>query len=147
MALNIEDYLPVVKYNGLNTGKAFATTSSVLSSSATLGIGYATGAGGAVTQGTSKATGVTLNAVTGAITSHNASLAGAATVSFTLTHSAIAATDVVNVSVKSGASTGLYTVAVTATAAGSCQISITNVGSTASEVVVINFVIVKGVIS
>ena len=119
----------------------------ILSFGAGQGLGYATGAGGAITQLTSKATGVTLNTVCGAITTHNASLAGAASVSFTLTNSAIAATDVVLVSVKSGASTGLYTIAVTATGAGTCQITITNIGATAGEVIVINFAVHKAVIA
>lgn len=120
-------------------------TGNIASSSPSLGIGYSTGAGGAVTQATNKSTGVTLDKVSGSITMNNASLAGAATVSFTLTNSTIEATDVVVVSAKSGASTGKYTVAVTATAAGSCQISVTNVGSTAGEALVINFAVIKSV--
>lgn len=120
-------------------------TGSITSSSSSLGIGYSTGAGGAVTQATNKSTGVTLNTICGSITMNNASLEGNALVSFTLTNSSIAATDVVVVSVKSGASTGKYTATVTATAAGSCQITVTNIGSTASEAVVLNFAVIKSV--
>ncbi len=120
-------------------------SSGVVSTSPTAGIGYGTGAGGTVTQITSKATTVVLNKICGNVISHNASLAGAASVSFTLTNSTIAAGDVVVVGVKSGAATGLYTAAVTATAAGSCQITITNIGSTAGEVVTVNFSVQKAV--
>lgn len=132
---------------GVATGTSVAVSGLLTSSSATAQVGFATGAGGAVSQSTDKSTGVTLNTNCGAITMNNASLAGAATVSFTLTNSAIAATDVVVVSVKSGASTGLYTAAVTAVGAGSCVISVTNVGATASEVVVINFAVISAVSS
>jgi hypothetical protein len=114
-------------------------TGAVTTSSPTTAFGFATGAGDVVTQLTDKSTGVTLDTNCGSITMNNASLAGAATVSFTLTNSTIVATDVIVVSVKSGASTGLYTAAVTAVGTGSCVISVTNVGSTAGEVVVINF--------
>lgn len=130
---------------GVATGTSLAVTGLLTSSSPTANVGFATGAGGAVSQATNKSTGVTLNTNCGVITTNNASLAGAATVSFILTNSTIGVNDVVLVSVQSGASTGLYTVAVTATGAGSCQISITNVGATAGEVILINFVRVHSV--
>ena len=66
---------------------------SVFEAVAGKAIGYPRG--GAVTQATSKSTGVTLNKPCGAITMHNASLAGDAEVSFTVTNSEVAATDVV----------------------------------------------------
>ena len=50
--------------------------------------------GGTVTQATNKGTGVTLNTQSGQITMNNAALADAAEVSFTVTNSKIAATDV-----------------------------------------------------
>ena len=121
---------------------------AVVSKSATGGIGYSTGAGGAVAQATSKATGVTLNTVSGAITMNGAALATATAVSFTLTNSAIAATDVVVVSIKSGATAGAYNLSVDATAAGSAAISLRNLSAASlSEAVVINFAVVKAVIS
>ena len=116
---------------------------SVFEATAGKAIGYTSGLGGAVTQATSKSTGVTLNKACGSITMHNASLAGDAEVSFTVTNSEVAATDVVNVSVKSGATTGKYLVFVTATAAGSFEITVSNVGSTAGEAVVLNFAVLK----
>lgn len=109
-------------------------------------LGYGTGAGGTVTQATSKSTGVTLNKVSGQITMNAAALASYAAASFTLTNSTIAATDVVMVNIASGATAGAYTVTVDAVAAGSCRISVFNatVGSL-SQALVLNFVVFKGV--
>lgn len=112
----------------------------------TVGIGYVTLAGGAVTQATSKATAVTLAKVCGAITMDAASLAANTAVSFTLTNSTIAATDVVNVAIKSGATAGAYVVMVDATAAGSCRISVRNMTAGAlAEAIVLNFAVIKAV--
>jgi len=108
-------------------------------------IGYVKG--GAVTQGTSKATGVTLNQPCGQITTHDASLAGGAEVSFTVTNSEVAATDVVMVCVGSGASTGTYIASVSAVAAGSFDVTLSNVGTTAGEALVLNYAVVKAAAS
>lgn len=109
-------------------------------------VGYGTGTGGAVTQITSKATGVTLNKRCGQITMNNASLSAAAEVSFTLTNSVIAATDVVMICIGSGATAGAYNVQCDAVAAGSCRISIGNISSgSLGEAIVLNFVVVKAV--
>lgn len=131
------------------TAAAITGSGLISSTSATGGIGYATGAGGVVTQATNKSTGVTLNTVTGQITMNNASLAGQTEVSFTLTNSAIAATDVVLVSIASGATANSYVVGVAATAAGSCVIQLGNVtlATALGEAVVLNFVVIKGVTS
>jgi hypothetical protein len=107
-------------------------------------IGYSTGTGGTVTQITNKATGVTLNRRCGQITMNNASLAAAAEVSFTLTNSVIAATDVVYTCIASGATAGAYNTQVDAVGAGSCRISIGNKSSgPLSEAIVLNFVVIK----
>ena len=58
--------------------------------------------GTSVTQATNKSTGVTANTATGVITLNNAALAAAAEVSFTVTNSEVAATDVVVVNHASG---------------------------------------------
>ena len=109
-------------------------------------VGYSTGTGGAVTQITSKATGVTLNKRCGQITMNNASLSAAAEVSFTLTNSVIAATDVVMVCVGSGATAGAYNIQCDAVATGSCRISIGNMSSgSLGEAIVLNFVVIKAV--
>ena len=117
------------------------------SDSATAGVGYATGAGGVVTQLTSKATGVTLNKICGTITMDAATLAHQTPVAFTLTNSAIAATDVVAVSVKSGGTAGAYLVSAGAVAAGSCSITLFNcqTAGNLSEAVVLSFAVIKAV--
>jgi hypothetical protein len=109
--------------------------------------GYTTGIGGTVTQITSKATGVTLNKVSGQITMHDAQVSRNSGVSFTLTNSFIAATDVVIVNIASGATPSAYTATVDAVAAGSCVIHLHNhlTGTDLSEAVVLNFVVIKGV--
>ena len=109
-------------------------------------LGYGTGAGGTVTQTTSKSTPVVLNKPCGQITMNNAALATSTSVSFTLTNSLIAATDVVRVSIASGATAGAYSVTVDATAAGSCRISVRNhSGGSLSEALVLNFAVLKAV--
>jgi hypothetical protein len=101
--------------------------------------------GGTVTQDTSKSTAVELNANSGQITMNGAALAGAAEVSFTLTNSQIAATDVVVVNHGSVTTTGAYLVGVSAVASGSCSITVANLtGGALSEAIVLNFVVIKG---
>lgn len=116
---------------------------------ATTDTGYSStgGTGGAVTQLTDKSTGVTLNKPCGQITLHNANLAGATRVSFTLTNSSIAATDVVIVNIASGATADAYAVTVTAVAAGSCRIQIANLtaATTLGEALVLNFAVIKAI--
>ena len=126
---------------------AVTAASSIRSTSASAGVGYATGAGGVVTQLTNKATAVTLNAICGQITMHNASLTHLNPVSFTLTNSAIAADDVVAVSVKSGGTAGAYLVSAGAVAAGSCSITLFNcqTAGNLSEAVVLSFAVIKAV--
>jgi len=121
------------------------TTGGIASSSVSAGIGYAVGAGLVVTQITSKATGVTINAVTGAITTNNAALAAGAEVKFTVTNSCVAAIDIPIVAIKSGGTSGRYLITVSAVAAGSFDIVLSNVSAgSLSEAVVINFGIIKG---
>jgi hypothetical protein len=123
------------------TGAVLVST-SIKSAGATSGIGYATGAGGAQTQGTSRTTGVTLSTVSGAITLF--SEAGSATPqTFTVTNTAVAATDTITLSQKSG--TDLYHLLVTAVAAGSFNITVFTTGGTTTEAPVINFNVIKGV--
>ena len=105
-------------------------------------VGYATGAGGTVTQATSKATAVTLNTPCGQITTNNAALAATTEVAFTLTNSVISATDVVHAVVGSGN----YDVRVTDTASGSCIIRLKNLtGGSLSDAVTINFIVLRAV--
>lgn len=126
------------------TAAASNFNGSILSSGATSGVGYATGAGGTVTQATSRTTGVTLNKVTGSITLVSA--AGSATpASFTVTNSAVAATDTPHCVQKSG--TDKYIILITAVGAGSFEITFYTTGGTTTEQPVFNCSIIKGVAS
>jgi hypothetical protein len=126
---------------------AVTAASSVKSTSASGGVGYATGAGGAETQLTSKSTTVVLNKICGTITMDSATLAHQTPVAFTLTNSAIEATDVVAVCVKSGGTAGAYLVSAGAVAAGSCSITLFNAQTSGnlSEAVVLQFAVIKAV--
>ena len=128
---------------------ALAAAAAITSSSATAGIGYATGAGGAVTQITSRTTGVTLNKITGAITTDTTSLAVETTAKFTVTNSAVAIGDVVVVSERSGSNGGGTIVFCSAVAAGSFGIGVHNgnaaAGTAETGAIVINFVVIKAV--
>lgn len=119
-----------------------------IKSSGTGGIGYGSGAGGAVVQGTSKSTGVTLDKVCGTITMHNAELAAAAIVSFTVTNATVAATDVVIIQHDSVATLGKYLVSANTMAAGSFNVTVTNISAgNLSEAIVLRFAIIKAVIA
>ena len=117
----------------------------ITSAGATAGIGYESGAGGTVTQATSKATGVTLSKVTGQITMNAAALAAGTIVSFVLTNTAIAATDVVYVQHISGGTLGAYTCTATP-AAGSATIYVrNNSAASLSEAIVLQYALIKAV--
>ena len=109
--------------------------------------GYVTGDGGAVTQSTSKSTGVTLSKKCGQITLNGAALAADTTVSFTLTNTTIAATDIIVLNHVSGGTAGSYLLNAQA-AAGSASINVRNITSgSLSEAIVIGFAVVKAVIA
>lgn len=130
---------------GSSINTDWTSTGALRSSGATAGIGYATGAGGTVTQATNKATGVALNKATGQITMNGAALAGDTTVSFTLTNTAIAATDLVAIWHVSGGTVGSYTVTATP-AGGSATVAVRNITTgSLSEAIVLAFAIVKAV--
>ncbi|WP_210215042.1 hypothetical protein [Mesorhizobium sp. M4B.F.Ca.ET.089.01.1.1] len=118
---------------------------NILSVSPTHGMGYATGAGGTVTQATSKSTGVTLNKITGQVTMNNAALAAGTIVSFVLTNSAIAATDILVLNHISAGTPGSYSLNARA-AAGSATIDVrNNTAGSLSEAIVISYAVVKAV--
>ena len=101
-------------------------------------IGY-----GTVTQGTSKTTAVTLNAKCGVITTHGAALAASTAVQFTLTNSAISATDVVIANQGSGGTAGSYQTHVVSVGAGTSVVRLSNTsGGSLSEAVTINFAVI-----
>lgn len=122
---------------------AAMTGTAVLSTSA---LGYTTGAGGTVTQLTSKATPVTLNKLNGRVTTHNAQLNRDTTVNFVVNNSLVTEDDVVIACVHSGATLGVYELDVDAVADGSFTLALRNheASSDYSEAVAINFVVIKG---
>lgn len=133
---SFDEYEPFVREQGMITKKKF---------------GYTTGAGSTVTQATNRTTGVTINALCGQITTHNASLAAEATAVFTVTNSQVAAGDVVAISMASGDNGTGTIVFVSAVAAGSFDISVHNgnvaAGTAETGAIVINFAVIKAVTS
>jgi hypothetical protein len=154
----------IARRGGTNTGIFFATNKVAIAVAgterlgasttgiavtgtltATGAIGYATGAGGTVAQATSKSTGVTLNKVTGEITMDAEALAANTVVSFTLTNSAIAAGDYVQVQHVSAGTAGAYNCTALA-AAGSATINVRNLtAGSLSEAIVLKYVVIKAV--
>jgi len=128
---------------GVATGTSLAATGAI-TSSGTAGIGYAgAGVGGTVTQITNKSTLVTLNKTCGQITMSAASLAQDTTATFTLVNTTIAASDVLILNHISGGTIGKYLLNAQC-AAGSASINVTNVTTgSASEAIVIAFVVIK----
>lgn len=111
------------------------------SPSATASLGYTSG--GAVEQASSRTTGVTLNALSGAITLVSA--AGSTTAaSFTVTNSEVDATDVVVICQKSG--TDKYDIGVDV-GDGSFIVTSRTFAGTTTEQPVFNFAVIKAAIS
>ena len=142
MANKLENFLSVVQTDGINTDKVIQTTSSS-------GIGYATGAGAAVTQATNRTTGVTINAICGKITTDATSLAAEDAAEFTVTNSTVAIGDVVVVAIQSGTNGGNTEVFVSTVAAGSFKIKVANnnaaAGTAETGAIIINFAVIKAV--
>jgi hypothetical protein len=113
------------------------------------GLGYSTGAGSTVTQITNRSTGVTINAICGAITTDTTSLAAEASASFTVTNSAVAIGDVIILSQRSGSNGGNTDLSVYAVAAGSFDIRVSNnnaaAGTAETGAIIINFAVIKAV--
>ena len=129
---------------GAATGTSLSTTGNQVISS-TGKHGYATGAGGTVTQATSKATGVTLSKSTGQITLNNAALAADTTVSFTLTNTVIEAGDILIMNHISAGTAGSYLLNAQS-AAGTASINVRNItAGSLSEAIVIAFAVIKAV--
>jgi len=109
--------------------------------------GYIAGEGGTVAQSTSKSTAVTLSKKCGQITMNAASLTADTTVSFTLTNTTIAATDLLVLNHINGGTVGSYLLNAQA-AAGSATINVRNITAGAlAEAIVIRFALVKASIT
>jgi hypothetical protein len=133
---------------GAGIAGALNVGGSILSFSASGGIGYGAGAGGSVTQLTNKATGVTVNKPSGKITMSNAALAANDRVGFVLTNSVIGANDTVSVNISGGTALDIYALGVSNVVAGSCRISVINTSAgSQSEALVITFNVIKGTIT
>lgn len=132
MTISTYDYIPVDRQdvNGvgaLTTARLYGTTANTSN----------------VTQLSSRTTGVTINAAVGTITLVSA--ANSATAStFTVTNSFVAAGDTVLVTQQSG--TDPRSIFVTATAAGSFNITSASISGTTTESPVYNFVVIKAAI-
>lgn len=114
-------------------------------------LGYATGAGTTVTQATNRATGVTINALCGAITTDATSLAAEASAVFVVTNNKVEIGDVVVCCIRSGKVALNTSVQVDAVAAGSFSIAVINnnvaAGTAETGAIVINFAVIKAVSS
>ena len=101
----------------------------------------------AVTQITSITTGVTCSALSGVITTVSQTVAAGAEAEFTVTNTLVAATDVVVACIKTHTSAGSFIVAVSAVAAGSFKLQLTNLAAATAgnNVLVINFLVLKAV--
>lgn len=129
---------------GAATGTSLSTTGNQVISG-TGKQGYATGAGGTVTQNTSKATAVTLSKSTGQITLNAAALAADTTVSFTLTNTVIESGDILVMNHISGGTAGSYLLNAQS-AAGSASVNVRNITTgSLSEAIVIAFAVIKAV--
>jgi hypothetical protein len=147
-----DDHLRLIKSTLLATftgisGAVTATHTQInqLVSGFTEKFGYQTGAGvgGTVTQLTSKSTAVTLNKLSGQITMNNAALASGAVVSFTLTNSTIAATDVLAINIVASTA-GSYVVNANCLS-GSATITLSNISTgSLSEAVQLRYVVMRG---
>ena len=120
------------------------TTTGAITSSGTAGIGYATGAGAAVTQTVSRTNPTpSINRPTGSITLFSAAGTTAYT-SFTVNNNTVAATDSIILSQQSG--TDKYELNITKiTASTSFEITFRTTGGTTTETPVFNFAVIKGV--
>lgn len=115
------------------------------------GIGYATGAGGAVTQATDRVHGVTLSTLAGQITTNNASLAAEAAATFVVTNTTVALGDTIILSIQSGSNGGNTKVFVSTVTAGTFSITVANDnasgGTAETGAIIINYAVLKSVAS
>lgn len=103
--------------------------------------------GGVVTQATNRTTGVTLNTISGQITTNSASLAAETAANFTVTNNQVFADDIVLVSISGGSNGGNTTVSVVTISAGSFVVTVANQnasgGTAETGAITINFLIMK----
>lgn len=132
---------------GVNLGPRALRAGGFRTSGKRSGIGYAKGAGGTVTQATNRSTGVTLSKLSGAITTDATSLAAAAEATFTVTNTRVEIGDVVVICSRSGQTAGTSFAYVSAVAAGSFNITLSNLHASTADTgaMIINFAVIKAV--
>jgi hypothetical protein len=88
---------------------------------------------------------VTCNAYSGVITTVSQSIAAGAEAEFTVTNNKVAATDVVVACIKTHTSAGEFVVGVSAVAAGSFKLRLTNLHASTdgNNTLAINFIVLK----
>ena len=127
-----------------NTKMVLDSSGNLLLTSGTGALGYGAGAGGTVTQLTSKSTAVTLNKPSGAIYTHNAALAAGASVEFVLNNSLV---NIETISVLHNYS-GIYDIRLGIDTSGQVRFIIKNISaSSQSNTITIYFSIIKGAIT
>lgn len=111
-------------------------------------LGYGTGAGGTVTQATSKSTAVTLNKPCGQITMNNAALAAGGTVLFQVTNSLALSSSIVVVNANANPAGEFYSVWCSHSFAGGFFVCIRNITAVPlSDALVLNFALLTGATS
>lgn len=131
---------PITRQMSLNS------SGNLLLTSGTGGLGYGTGAGGTVTQLTSKSTAVTLNKPSGQITMNGSALAPGASVTFNISNSLLGLNDIVNIQLIGGTSVSSnYRIENLYAQSNLAVISITNTSAgSLSEALILQFSIIKG---
>jgi len=136
-----------INTNIVTTGNVTLTGAGGISSNNSGKVGYGTGSGGTVTQVTDKTTGVTLNKASGEITMASTTLNGDSTVSFTMTNSVIANTDVMIINQVGGGNIGFYSFNAQCNL-GTANIAVHNMTNTnRSDVIVLRYAVIKGATS
>jgi hypothetical protein len=127
-------------------GATITGSTSVLVASATGSLGYSTGAGGTVTQATSKSTAVTLNTPSGRITMDSAALAASTTVEFTFNNSLIASGTVLILAITGNVTTAAaYNLGTRSQSGSSMVIGLRNItAGSLSEPIQISYVLING---
>lgn len=159
LVANSENNFALEMYTTGNSPLVFGTNSTeriridasgnLLLKSGTGALGYGAGAGGTVTQLTSKSTAVTLNKPSGRIIMSNSALGANATAGFILYNNLICASDTLTLSIPNLIANDISNYRVTHNLYnGGAAIFVTNVsGSTLSEAISINFNLHRGTMS
>jgi hypothetical protein len=128
-------YNNLTVYNNLSAGNVTAVN-----------FGYTTGSCGAVTQLTSKSTGVTLNSACGTITMFaTPQMLSEAVVNLTVTNNRVSANDTIVTQHNLVGAIGSYTITENTLTAGTFRITVKNIStSTLSDAIQIRFAVIKG---